>query len=192
MPSKRVVAIAAAALAAAAAAAAEEQEGSQEEFTENLLISPELDPVRSPDRVESLPVEHVPQFPDVADGRHPGSRKDAVPMKTTLPGRFRILDEPVPVPPKIAAELSRVLLDPASYPTVYKPCEFTPSIVFRFWRGKSAVDVLVCFSCEDLAFQVMGAPRALAPKLAFDRKRTQLARLAWSARPGDRRYEALR
>jgi hypothetical protein len=96
------------------------------------------------------------------------------------------------VPPAIAAELSRLLLSPGSYLDAYLMCVFEPGIVFRFWRGKSAVDVLVCFHCRDLAFQLVGSPVALAPKLPFEPIRADLMRLSRSARPDDERLKDLR
>ena len=146
-----------------------------------LLESNELEALRTPDRVESLPVESLLRSTD----------KTAVPTKTSLPGRFRIVPEPRPVPEALAAQLSRLLLARSSYADYYTMCIFDPGIVFRFWKGERAVDVLVCFHCGDLAFQVAGASEALGAKLAFEPMRAELARLVRASRPGDPRFENL-
>jgi hypothetical protein len=153
-----------------------------EVLLQTVLRSVELEPVRSPDKVESLAVESLPNYKD----------KTAVPMETTLPGQFRILPEAAGVPAPVAAELSRLLLSRASYSLDTKRCGFQPAIAFRFWKGDRAVDALVCFACDELAFQVVGSPKALGDKLSFDPVRADLVRLVRTARPADKRFEDLR
>ncbi|MDY7226037.1 hypothetical protein [Hyalangium rubrum] len=34
-----------------------------------------------------------------------------------------------------------------------RKCMFNPDIALRFWRGKTWVDAVVCFSCEQIAFR---------------------------------------
>jgi hypothetical protein len=113
-------------------------------------------------------------------------------METDLPGSFRILPEPIPVPPAVSIRLSKILLAESSYAPFYKPCVFEPGISFRFWKGTAAIDVFLCFQCDDLAFQPVGSPGALGGgKLSFDPSRTELALLVREARPDDKRYQAL-
>jgi hypothetical protein len=149
--------------------------------TTDLLSSKALEAVRAPDRVESLPVESLS---GAKDGR-------AAATKTSLPGLFRIVPEPRPVPAEVVPQLSRLFLSRSSYADHYTLCIFDPGIALRFWKGDEAVDVLVCFHCSDLGFQVVGAPEALGPKLAFEPTRAELARLVRAARPGDPRFEKL-
>jgi hypothetical protein len=149
--------------------------------TTEFLASKALEAVRTPDRVETLPVES-----------QLGSKGEkAAPTKTSLPGVFRILPEPKPVPADLVPQLSRLFLQRSSYADFYTLCIFDPGVAFRFWKGSEAVDVLVCFHCSDLGFQVVGAPEALGSKLAFDPIRAELARLVRVARPGDPRFEKL-
>lgn len=149
--------------------------------TSELLASKALAAVRTPDRVESLPVENLLGSKD----------KKTAATETSLPGRFRIVPEPQPVAADLVPKLSRLLLSRSSYADGYKACIFDPGVAFRFWKGSAAVDVLVCFHCGDLGFQVVGAPEALGPKLAFDPARAELARLVRAARPADSRFDKL-
>jgi hypothetical protein len=149
--------------------------------TGELLASKALEALRTPDRVESLPVESLIGSTD----------KTTTATKTSLPGRFRIVPEPKPVPADVARQLSRLLLSRRSYSDHYTLCGFDPGVAFRFWKGSDAVDVLVCFTCTDLGFQAVGAPEALGPKLAFDPIRGDLARLVRAARPDEPPFETL-
>jgi hypothetical protein len=88
---------------------------------------------------------------------------DLEPIPSNLPGPFRILDDPTPVPVETAGRLSELLLANEPYLQSYKMCVFQPGVAFRFWRGAESVDVLVCFSCSDLAFQALGRQRRSGP-----------------------------
>ena len=70
----------------------------------SILRSEALDAVRAPDRVESLAARDLAETPD----------RSLTPMPSDLPGKFAILPGSSPVEPKLAAELSRFVLDPAS------------------------------------------------------------------------------
>lgn len=142
----------------------------------------DFDVIRSPERVESLPVESLA---DPSKDWQGG-------IKTSLPGSFRILAEPLPVDKRLAADLARLLLRPESYGTGYSGCIFEPGIAFRFWRSGRALDVFLCFHCEDLGFQVVGASEALFEKLSFGPIRARLARLVRKARAADSRFTRLK
>jgi hypothetical protein len=146
-----------------------------------VLESPLLEAVAHPDRVESLTVRSLLE---------PESGLEPTP--SNLPGPFRILDDPTPIPVETASQLSQLLLANASYLQAYKMCIFQPGVAFRFWKGTESVDVLVCFSCSDLAFQVTGAAEAVGTKLAFDPSRADLLALARQARPTDDRLTDLK
>ena len=146
------------------------------------LASSQFAIIRSPDRVESLPVESLA---DPAKDWSSG-------MKTSLPGSFRIIDEPIPVPKELAAPLATLILNPASYESVYKLCIFEPGVAFRFWKGKEALDVFLCFHCGDLGFQRVGATTALGGKLSFDPVRSRLVGIVQAARPKDARFRDLK
>jgi hypothetical protein len=145
------------------------------------LKSKELEPVRSPDRVESLGVRGLVEPSD-----HTIS-----PTVSNLPGRFAILPGAIAVEPGLAADVSRIVLDPASYDAFDKACIFQPGVAFRYWKGDKAVDLLICFHCTDLAFQVVGAPEALGGKMSFGPGRLRLVALVKTARPADQRLREL-
>jgi hypothetical protein len=113
-------------------------------------------------------------------------------MKTSLPGSFRVIDEPIPVPKDLAAELAELILNPLSYDPGYKGCIFEPGITFRFWRGKEALDVFLCFHCRDLGFQKVGSATALGGKLSFDPVHSRLVSIVRAARPKDARFRDLK
>ena len=140
-----------------------------------------LDPIRFPDRVESLEVRDLIEATD----------RDVTPTVSNLPGRFAIKPGAIPVDAALGTRLSRIVLDPASYDAFYKPCIFQPAVAFRFWKGQKAVDLLVCFHCTDLAFQVVGAPAAIGGKLSFGPMRARLLALVKEARPADKRLKDL-
>ena len=133
------------------------------------LASPRLGPVRSPDRVESIPI-----VGGVAGALVP--------------------EETLPVDPAIVPALSKVLLDADAYAYgVTKFCgPFRPSITFRFWKGTAAIDVSVCFSCDELQFRsVHGRADDSGLRLYFYGIRDELIRAVRSSRPTDRRFERL-
>jgi hypothetical protein len=54
---------------------------------------------------------------------------------------------------EFSSRLGKVLLDPRSY--LYpgqdgKSCIFMPGVAFRVWKDKAYVDVVICFSCNQL------------------------------------------
>jgi len=144
---------------------------------QTFLASNELEPVRSPDRVESQPVEVI--------------REPAEPGRL---GRwvFRRLPEPLPLPGPVMAELSSLLLAAESYLPAYKFCGFQPVIAFRFWRGPDAIDVLICFKCSELAFEKVGTQSNLGRKIPFDPSRAKLARLVRQSRPDDQTFKDIK
>jgi hypothetical protein len=146
-----------------------------------LLKSKELEAVRSPDRVESLAVRGLIEPSD----------HSISPTASNLPGRFAILPGAIPVERGLALQVSRIVLDPASYDEFDKACIFQPGVALRFWKGSKAVDLLICFHCTDLAFQVVGAPEALGGKMSFGPGRSRLAALVKAARPADQRLKDL-
>lgn len=161
---------------------------SEEDELGALLRSAILDVVRSPERVECFPVENLMDPDELPDSQDPA----ALSMDTDLPGSFRIVQEPVPVVPELAAKLSALLLARESYESFVTFCMFEPGIAFRFSRGTAAVDVLVCFKCEELAFQVVGARESLSGRMLFEPVRETLAQFVREARPDDERFQSLK
>jgi hypothetical protein len=68
-----------------------------------------------------------------------------------------------------AQQLARLVLDersyePRGYPfgrSVMKACAFAPGVAFRVWARTRAVDVLVCFQCDEIAVAYVGGKREM-------------------------------
>jgi hypothetical protein len=144
----------------------------------------DFDPLRYPDRVETVPLEDT--FVRKAD-----ESRGALPVRTDLPGQFVALPERTPVAAALAAEIAELLLDPHSYWPGIKACIFSPAVAIRFHKGPRAIDAFVCFHCRELAFQRVGSKRATG-KLSFDPVQERLFKLVVSARPEDRRLDEVR
>lgn len=73
-----------------------------------------------------------------------------------------------------------------------KKCAFEPGVAFRVWRGDRALEVLVCFKCDDLWPHVVGESGTLSEEwLEFDAVRPDLVALAKEAFPDDPAIQAL-
>ena len=93
--------------------------------------------------------------------------------------------------PEFAARLGKVLLRWGVAPSS-KKCAFEPGVAFRVWDGDRALEVLVCFKCDDLWPHVMGETGTLYEEaLAFDPVRAELVALAKEAFPDDPKIQAL-
>jgi hypothetical protein len=93
--------------------------------------------------------------------------------------------------PDFAARLGRVLRG-WGVANSSKTCAFEPGVAFRVWRGGGAVEVLVCFKCDDLWPHVVGEPGTLQHEwLEFDAARPALVALAKEAFPDDPTIQAL-
>jgi len=148
----------------------------QEGSLESVLASPALTLITTAESIETLTVKSL--F---------GVDSDLEPTPSDLPGNFHVLDDPVPVSRELAQELAALLLSPESYAGSNTLCIFEPALAFRFRKGSEALDVIICFTCADLAFQKTGSPHALGPKLNFNPAYAELRALARRARPDDAR-----
>jgi hypothetical protein len=93
--------------------------------------------------------------------------------------------------PDFAARLGKVLRSWGVAPSS-KKCAFEPGVAFRMWRGDQALEVLVCFKCDDLWPHVVGESGTLHDEvLAFDPVRAELVALAKEAFPDDPKIQAL-
>ena len=67
-------------------------------------------------------------------------------------GGYPITSAALKVDPKLAAGLARFLTAPGTYGLKYhKACKFAPGVLLRFTKDKSTTDILLCFSCDQLA-----------------------------------------
>ena len=88
------------------------------------------------------------------------------------------------------ATLSKVLTDPDTYLwDSAKPCEFVPGVALRLSDANVRVDVLVCFSCEELEMYTNGKRVGHED---FDSRRTDLLRVAKQLFPEDEGIQKLK
>jgi hypothetical protein len=93
--------------------------------------------------------------------------------------------------PDFAARLGKVLRS-WGVAKSSKKCAFEPGVAFRVWSGDRALEVLVCFKCDDLWPHVVGEPGELHDEwLEFDAVRADLVALAKEAFPDDPKIQAL-
>lgn len=93
--------------------------------------------------------------------------------------------------PDFAARLGKVLRS-WGVANSSKKCAFEPGVAFRVWAGDRALEVLVCFKCDDLWPHVVGEPGTIRDEwLEFDAVRPGLVALAREAFPDDPRVQAL-
>jgi hypothetical protein len=93
--------------------------------------------------------------------------------------------------PDFAARLGKVLRS-WSVARSSKKCGLLPGVAFRVWAGDQALEVLVCFKCDDLWPHVVGEPgEPHGETLAFDPVRADLLALAKEAFPDDSKIQAL-
>ena len=99
---------------------------------------------------------------------------------------FSVLSEARPIKDDGRKALSQILLNPNTYfeHAVPVDCAFRPGIAFRFSDGTVEVDLLVCFSCNELKYYLDGKSAggsyfkspdilALTKKLFHDDKKIQ-------------------
>jgi len=75
-----------------------------------------------------------------------------------------------------------------------KKCGISPGVVFRIWSGDKAVEVIICFKCDDLKTHLVGTPDdgALTGHLLdFESERADLLALVKEALPDDPVIQAL-
>lgn len=93
-----------------------------------------------------------------------------------------------------AARLREVLTDEGTY--VWdsgKGCDFDPGVGYRVWKGEQRIEVVLCFSCDQL---VVFSPKAAdgsvrSASADFDPARPALVKLAKEAFPDDPVVQAL-
>jgi hypothetical protein len=90
-----------------------------------------------------------------------------------------------------AEQLADILFDEATYTNRSVHC-FDPGVGYRVWRGDRAVEILICFRCNNF---YCGPPTRRAKENARfggSPRRADLVRLAKEAFPGDKEIQALK
>lgn len=95
---------------------------------------------------------------------------------------YPVLAGPVAVDAKSRGELADVLTSDATYLwDVAKACAFMPGVLVRY-EGTERIDVLLCFSCDELAIYRNGK---LLNREDFDPRRKDLVRVVQRLFPAD-------
>lgn len=103
---------------------------------------------------------------------------------------FEILGGPFDVDAATAAELRAILADDSVYDFERaKGCEFMPGVALRFAKSGAQVDVLFCFSCDELA-AYEGAKRVGGED--FDKARPRLLAIVKRLFPEDEKLQSLK
>jgi hypothetical protein len=102
---------------------------------------------------------------------------------------YPIISGPVPIDDASTATLSDVLTDDDTYLwDIAKACEFLPGVAFRFERDELQVDVLICFSCDELEVYLDGKEVGHED---FDPRRPDLVAVAKRLFPDDEAIQKL-
>ncbi|MHC4820681.1 MAG: hypothetical protein ACYTDX_03045 [Planctomycetota bacterium] len=115
-------------------------------------------------------------------------------LKGTKPGKalhgFAVISGPVDVDAASAATLSDAVSTDGTYLwNIAKACEFLPGVAVRWTAGDREVDLLICFSCDEVEFFHDGAK---AGHEDMDPRRGDLVRVAKSLFPDDKAIQSLK
>lgn len=101
----------------------------------------------------------------------------------------QVLAGPVSVDAESIALLSDVLTSDGTYEwDMAKACEFMPGVAIRYVQGELQVDVLLCFSCDELGVYRNGKMVDIED---FDTRRADLVTVAKRLFPADEKIRAL-
>jgi hypothetical protein len=103
---------------------------------------------------------------------------------------YPIISGPTPIDDASRATLSKVLSDPNTYLwNVAKGCESLPGVALRLADAKTQVDVLICFSCDELEIYTNGRR---AGHEDFDPRRADLIHVSKKLFPKDKKIQSLK
>lgn len=110
-------------------------------------------------------------------------------------GGYPIISTAKEQPKEFAGKLAAILFDDKTYDfDKAKRCEFSPGVGFRFWKDKDWVDLVICFSCDELEVSTIppGEKDRKASREDCDSARAALVALAKSAFPDDKEIQGLK
>ncbi|NVJ01964.1 hypothetical protein HV824_28105 [Myxococcus sp. AM009] len=135
--------------------------------------SPQEDFFRRPDRVQVFLADMNQQWDLEPDA-------DVGPTS----GLFLLTREGPELSRKQRQSLAAIWVSPKEHvPYPPKKCGFNPDIAFRFWRGETWVDAVVCFSCRQLIFHDANGKRIAGSEAGFLDGFPQMVKLAKEAFP---------
>jgi hypothetical protein len=122
-------------------------------------------------------------------------RIDGKNFKEKKEGEERIGGYPVTAKGKgrdqdFAKKLTAILLDETTYTDQFAKC-YWPGVVFRVWKDKEAVDVIICFKCGNFYCGPPASDVRENGSFSGSPRRADLVRLAKEAFPDDKEIQAL-
>ena len=94
----------------------------------------------------------------------------------------------------LVQKLAHILLDTNSYSNIGVMCEIEPGIIFRIWKGRASLDVVVCFHCGQMYTEThdgKGIAKASRENEMTNSSHDGFARLAKQAFPTDPEIQKL-
>ncbi|MEE8104621.1 MAG: hypothetical protein V3T86_03705 [Planctomycetota bacterium] len=133
-------------------------------------------------------------YPLIADGAQTVTayRIDGMDRKGKTNGvhGYPMLAGPVDVDKTSQRELADVLTSDGTYLwDIAKACEFSPGVAIRYEDGGESVDVLLCFSCDEL--EVYAGAEKVGHE-DFDPRRADLVKVAKRLFPNDKQIQGLK
>ena len=120
------------------------------------------------------------------DGYSRGAKED---KRGKMRG-YPIISGPTPIDDASKVSLSNVIIDSNTYLwDVAKSCEFLPGVALHLADANVQVDILICFSCDELEIYTNGKR---AGHEDFDLQRSNLLRVAKKLFPKDEKIQALK
>ena len=110
-------------------------------------------------------------------------------------GGYPIISTGKEQPKEFAGKLAEIVLDEKTYDfEKAKRCEFTPGVGFRLWKDKDWVDVVICFTCDELEISTIppGEKERKSAHEDCDAARAALVKLAQAAFPDDDEIKKLK
>jgi hypothetical protein len=120
-------------------------------------------------------------------GTPPNQRMDGI----TFIAGYEIIGTPVAIPADRAAALAMALKDHAAFSKEQNEEKMRPGVAYRFGSGPTAVDVLVCFSCDKISLIPAGIDEITTTYQLTQTTRDALLSLAKELLPNDEAIQAL-
>ena|GEM_PF-772982 len=137
-------------------------------------------------RIGGFQVGQGPLAPEVPPAKTKTAQKS---NPQTIHG-YPVTSHAVPIDSESQATLSQILHAPETYLwDSAKACEFLPGIALQLAADDITLDILICFSCDELVFYANGE---LAGHEDFDPRRTDLLKVMKHLFPDDQKIQTLK
>ncbi len=104
---------------------------------------------------------------------------------------YEVIGDPVAIPAKTAATLRALFSDPGAFvPAEKNYCAFRPGVAIRSGTEADAIDILVCFACDEAIVVPSGGTKAAQVSLTVS-TRTALLTAARELLPSDEAIQNL-